>query len=236
LSQENSVIIERRFCGPPNSGNGGYVCGLMAQFIDGAANVTLRSPPPLERALVIESVHPDKLLLRDGETIVAEAGPTQLELDVPHPPTYAQAQAAAGRYLGFDQHPFPTCFVCGPERAKSDGLRIFPGPLPGGDAMMVAAPWALADPDGGYVRPEFLWAALDCPGYFAALDGRRRPMVLGRMVARIEGRIRPGERCVVFGWPISRDGRKGYAGTALYSEAGEPLGRAKTTWIEVVWI
>jgi hypothetical protein len=62
----------------------------------------------------------------------------------------------------------------------------------------VAAPWVpddtLADPDEGYVRPEFLWAALDCPGYYASLDGRRRPIVLGQMVARLEGLIRPGER------------------------------------------
>jgi hypothetical protein len=79
-------------------------------------------------------------------------------------------------------------------------------------------------------------AALDCPGYYASLDGRRRPMVLGRMVARPEGRIRPGKRCVVVGWPFPRDGRKGYAGTALYSESDQPLGRARTTRIGVVWI
>ena len=197
------------------------------------------SPPPLERPLVIERVPPDKLVLRDGETIVAEAGPTQLELDVPDPPTYAQAQAAAKRYRGFDHHSFPTCFVCGPERGEADGLRIFPGSLPGGESTIVAAPWVpddtLADPDGGYVRPEFLWAALDCPGHYASLEGRRRTMVLGRMAARLEGRIRPGERCVVIGWPISRDGRMGYAGTALYSESGQLLGRARATWIEVIW-
>ena len=61
-------------------------------------------------------------------------------------------------------------------------------------------------------------------------------MVLGQMAARLEGRIQPGERCVVIGWPISREGRKGYAGTALYSESGELLGHAKTTWIEVIWL
>jgi hypothetical protein len=240
LELSDSLIVERRYCGPPNSGNGGYVCGLMARFIDGAAEVTLRSPPLLERPLAIETVPPNRLTLWDGETIVAEAGPTRLELDVPDPPTYAQAQAATRRYRGFDHHPFPTCFVCGPERSEADGLRIFPGLLPGREGTVVAASWVpddtLVDPDGGYVRPEFLWAALDCPGYYASLDGRRRPMVLGRMVARLEGVVRPGERCVVVGWSISRDGRKGNAGTALYSESGELIGRARTTWIEVVRI
>ena len=46
-----SVVIEKRFCGPPNSGNAGYVCGMLARHITGAAEVTLRAPPPLETEL-----------------------------------------------------------------------------------------------------------------------------------------------------------------------------------------
>ena len=42
-----SVVIEKRFCGPPNSGNGGYVCGLLAAHIEADAEVTLLAPPPL---------------------------------------------------------------------------------------------------------------------------------------------------------------------------------------------
>ena len=42
-----SLTVARRFCGPPGSGNGGYVCGLIAGFLDGPAEVTLRLPPPL---------------------------------------------------------------------------------------------------------------------------------------------------------------------------------------------
>ena len=41
-----TMTIPRRFCGPPNSGNGGYVCGTLARCIPGAAEVTLRAPPP----------------------------------------------------------------------------------------------------------------------------------------------------------------------------------------------
>jgi hypothetical protein len=177
------------------------------------------------------------LVLRDGEVVVAEARPTSLDLDVPEPPTYAQALVAARRYRGFDHHPFPTCFVCGPERAEDDGLRVFAGPV--SDGSMVAAPWvpdpSLADPGEPTIRSEFLWAALDCPGYFASLDDNYRPMMLGQMAARVDmgGGVQCGERCVVIGWPITRDGRKHFAGTALYSQSGELCGKALATWIEL---
>ena len=46
-----TTTIQRRFCGPPNSGNAGYVCGMLARHITGAAEVTLRAPPPLETEL-----------------------------------------------------------------------------------------------------------------------------------------------------------------------------------------
>jgi len=48
-----SVMIEQRFCGPPRSANGGYVCGLVASYIEGSAEVTLMAPPPLNRRLDI---------------------------------------------------------------------------------------------------------------------------------------------------------------------------------------
>ncbi len=46
-----SIIIDKRYCGPPNSGNGGYVCGRLARYIPGGAEVTLRAPPPLDKQL-----------------------------------------------------------------------------------------------------------------------------------------------------------------------------------------
>ena len=42
-----SITIDKRYCGPPNSGNGGYVCGLLANHIGASAEITLRVPPPL---------------------------------------------------------------------------------------------------------------------------------------------------------------------------------------------
>ena len=107
---------------------------------------------------------------------------------------------------------------------------------------MLAASWT-PDPtltaEDGFVAPEFLWSALDCPtGYASSLDresGRfdRTPILLGRMSARIEARPRPGERCVITAWEAGRDGRKRVAEAAAHGEAGTLLAVARATWIAV---
>jgi hypothetical protein len=51
-----SLSVARRFCGPPDTGNGGYVCGLIAGFVEGPAEVTLRLPPPVGSAA--NTAHP----------------------------------------------------------------------------------------------------------------------------------------------------------------------------------
>lgn len=108
------VVIGKRFCGPPKTGNGGYVCGVMAGYIDGVAEVTLRQPPPLDKPMAVEHAEAGRILLQDGDDIVAEANPVTFELDVPNPPSFREATEASRTYLGFEYHPFPTCFVCGP--------------------------------------------------------------------------------------------------------------------------
>jgi hypothetical protein len=61
-----SIVIDGRFNGPPNSGNGGYVCDLLARSIKGSAEVTLRKPPPLSRPLAVERTPDAQVLLKDG--------------------------------------------------------------------------------------------------------------------------------------------------------------------------
>jgi hypothetical protein len=217
------ITINRRFNGPTGSANGGYTCGLVAELLGGEAEVTLRSPPPLDRPLDVERAD-DRLRVRDGERVVAEAVPTQLELEIPPPPSFEQAEAASAQYPGFADHAFPTCFVCGPEREPGDGLRIFAGPL--GDGR-VASPWVPNE-----VEPKIVWAALDCPGAIAVGFPDRGETLLGRFAVRIDDLPEIGERCVVVGWPLGEEGRKLYAGTALYGEGGRPLARARATWIE----
>ena len=229
----NSIIIDRRFQGPPNSGNGGYVCGCLAAYIRGPATVRLKSPPRLETEL---RVRPDAAgwALWDGEQMVAQARPGELDLDPPSPPAFEDAVQASRRYRGHQSHPYPGCFVCGPDRAPADGLRIFPGPLP--QRSIVAAPWtpdpALAD-TAGTVRTEFVWAALDCPGAFAFEWSPDRAVLLGEMTATVDKAVQAGAAHVVIGWELARDGRKHHTGTALFDAAGTCIAKARATWLEV---
>jgi hypothetical protein len=116
------VVIDGKFRGPTQSANGGYTCGLLASFMHGPATVTLRLPPPLERPLEVVTDGPLELL--DGEAVVAEAEPTELELDIPDPIAFEEA-AAAALPEGDRESVFPECFVCG--WAREDGMRIYPG-------------------------------------------------------------------------------------------------------------
>src|SRR5439155_18318566 len=87
-----TVTLEPRFNGPPDSGNGGYSCGMLARFVDGPAEVTLRLPPPIGRPLEVERGDGGGAVLRDGETVVAEARPVELDADAPPPVNLAEAQ------------------------------------------------------------------------------------------------------------------------------------------------
>ena len=213
------LTVDSRFRGPDTSGNGGYTCGLVASLVDGDAEVTLRLPPPLDRPLRVER-DGERVAVLDGDAVVAEAEPATFELELPAPVSFEDAQAAALPH-GDPESPFPHCFVCG--RDREDGLRLFPGPVPGRD--LVAAPWIPEES-----RPELVWAALDCPGAYGSGALGRGTVVLGRLAAHVERLPQPGERCVVVGWGLGEDGRKVYAGTALFS-SDEPLAWARATWI-----
>ncbi|QJD57843.1 hypothetical protein HG264_02410 [Pseudomonas sp. gcc21] len=228
-----TLNIANRFCGPPNSGNGGYVCGLVANHMQQPSQVTLHAPPPLDTDL---QIHPkgDGLELKLGEQLLASARPYTFDLDIPAPPSLQEAEQAQERFIGFGQHNLPGCFVCGPSREAGDGLRIFTGSVCDHQGQ-VAAVWTpaedLCDADG-LVASEFLWAALDCPGYFA-VQPVSGPALLGRFSARIEQPVRAGEALIVSAWAISHDGRKHNAGSALYRSNGERVAHAEATWISL---
>jgi hypothetical protein len=228
------IVIDPRFCGPPGTGNGGYSSGLLGARLAGAGpvEVTLKLPPPLGKPLRLEQG--EGLTLLDGGEVVAVARPAPLALDIPDAPTFVQAEALSAHYVGLHQHFFPTCFVCGPQRAPGDGLRIFAGREQ--PDRPVAAPWipdaSVAGPDGR-VLPEVVWASLDCPGYFGAAPPEHPPAMLGRMTGQVEATVRAGERCVVIGWRLGLEGRKIHAATALFGEDGRLCGRARQVWITV---
>lgn len=235
MSVPDSVVIERRFRGPADSGNGGYSCGALARFLpEGLAEVTLRLPPPLERPLAVGSAD-GQAAMRDGDSLVAEARLIEgFQLDLPRPADVEEAAAAREASPLHSHHPFPGCFVCGPERQAGDGLGIVCGPAGPG---VVAAPWEVDDSvldERGEVPSEVIWAALDCPGGLAAmLVPEVGTCVLGRLAARFHRQLLPGATYVAMGWPIEVDGRKLHAGSAIFSEHGEPLAEARATWIEL---
>lgn len=216
------VLISERFNGPVESGNGGYFSGLVAGFVTGQAEVSLRSPVPLDVPLDVE-VEGDEVRVRDGETLVATAlssGPVDLE--VPPPVDPATARLAGEGYIAPAEGMFSRCFVCG--RGREDCFGVFAGPVPGRD--LVASPWTPPDwtaDDSGMVREEFIWAVLDCPTYFAIYTEEMVTSFLVRQKVDVRAPVRAGEEIVVMAWPLGSDGRKQFAGAAMLSAGGEVL-------------
>ena len=173
---------------------------------------------------------------RDGGDTVAE-GRRCDRLDVEPPPPVLWADAVAARDAAkatVHDHPFPTCFGCGPGR--DDGLRLLPGLVAGRDDGVHAAPWelepSLADARGE-VGHEFVWAALDCPTGWAVILGDRKPRVLGRLAVDQRGPVELGYRYVVTAWCRATEGRKAFTEGALSTDTGNVQAVARATWIEV---
>lgn len=228
------VTIPARFNGPDHSGNGGYVAGMLAAALgaNGPVTSTLRQPPPLDVPLSWEHAGGTVRLLTAGGAVIGDAVPGTFVRDAPGPVTATEADAGLAAYQGFTHHPFDRCFTCGTARSEGDGLRLFTGPI--GDGR-TAARWAphqsFGGADGALDMPT-TWAALDCPGGWAA-DFTRQTMVLGRMTAEVIRRPRAGEVCHAVGVLSAHEGRKFVTATALFSTEGELLGRAEQVWIEI---
>jgi len=231
--QNKSCIVAERFKGPPNSGNGGYAAGLLAKELKGDVKVMLRRPPPLDTPMSIK-IGGASAELYDQEDLVASAEQTVLELNVPPCPTRAQITTAAPLFEGAIEHVQPVCFVCGTERGTGDGLRIFAAPIDG-EPPCVAGYWSpdesLADEDG-LVAVEFVWAALDCPGYFAHRTGNML-LVTGTMTASIMRRPKIGQSMISMGWHIEQNGRKYISGTALFDEDNQLYAKSHQVWIAI---
>lgn len=232
------TTIPRRYNGPERSGNGGWVSGLLAEQQQrrhggDVVTATLRVPPPLEVPLTWED-HPDEVrLVTAGGALIGEASAGAFDDEAPSAPSPVEGEQGRAAYPGFASHPFDRCFTCGTAREPGDGLRLFTGPV--GDGSRTAGTWTVhpgVTGDDGLLDVPTTWAALDCPGGWAA-DFTAQTMVLGRMTAQVLRRPAAGEELVASGMLRERDGRKFRTATALHTLDGELLGRAEQVWIEV---
>lgn len=240
----NSITIERRYNGPDNSGNGGYVSGLIAEQLPADVRVRrsqLQVPPPLETALNWR-LEGDSVSLVEGTDVVIGTSTTgTFTAAPPECPTPEQAAEGLAAYPGFREHPFDRCFTCGTARGEGDGLRLFTGPIDtgansiGATDIVVAGPWrphpVFGGSDGRLSVP-VTWAALDCPGGWA-VDFAKSPIVLGRMTARIDELPVVGAPYLSVGGLRRREGRKFFTETALYTLDGELMGRAEQIWFAI---
>lgn len=98
MPSEPTLYVPARFNGPRESGQGGYTAGLIAMRMGELAEVSLRAPIPLDRELKLTEHDHGGIDVHDGETLVAEAKPRELELEVPEPVGIEEARAASARY------------------------------------------------------------------------------------------------------------------------------------------
>ncbi len=232
------LVVPSRFRGPARSGNGGWTAGALAELLDGeplgrTVRVTLRRPPPLDTPMPVT----DGVAVDDAGEVVAVAEVVEEPLTPVTAVDLDTASAATASYAGRERHPFPGCFACGTDRMEGDGLRIFPGrvdddPAAGASGRVrVAAPWA---PDASLSdhRLATTWAALDCVGGWTS-DLENRPVVLGRMTARIDALPEAGTPYVVVGGARGEEGRKVHTAATLHDTHGRVLGVAEHVWIAI---
>jgi hypothetical protein len=236
LVLDSKVVVAAQFRGPPNSGNGGYVCGLMARAFSGPATALLRAPPPLDTPLDLVFEDGVARLLGEGGVLIGEAraGGGDVLTPPPAPPSLTAAKAAATRFPGLDRPFHPVCFTCGDRLDEGHGLRLFTGQVEGMAEGIVAGPWTVhpnfAGADG-LAPTEVVWAALDCPGSVSWVVNGAGGGLLGTMTCEVLRRPAVGETTIVVGWPIERSGRKLISGTALFSAEGELMARSHQIWI-----
>lgn len=231
------VTIRGQFNGPSNSGNGGYVSGMIATAFaehghPGAVTVRLQQPPPVDTPLTWEHGDDEVRLLTAGGAIVGTGRPGEFQGEPPAFVTPEEAERGAAAYKGYDVHPFDTCFACGTARSDGDGLRIFSGPI---DDHRTAAPWHVHPSfaaDAGTVGMPITWAAIDCPGGWAA-GMSERTMLLGTMTAEVLRAPRIDETLQAVGVATGHEGRKFFTSTGLFAPDGELLARGEQVWIQI---
>jgi hypothetical protein len=216
--------IGRAFDGPARSAHGGYACAVFARASGLAppVAVTLLAAPPLETEMTVTVVGA-RAFVGAGDTLVASVAQVSRAPTAVPPVDLLTARVAARGFQGRTEHPFPTCFVCGPDRV--DGLRLAPGPV-AGRPDTVACPWTPNSDD-----PDIVWSVLDCPGGW--VERRPVPLVLTRLSVTILGRVKPGAAHVVVAARRGGHGRTVSVGSSLYTATRQLIATAAAVWTAI---
>jgi hypothetical protein len=234
--QSTEVTVGARFCGPPGYGNGGYSCGLFAASVGSPAAVTLRRPVPLDRPLRVTTTADGAAVEDAAGELVAEVSRSEplSDLEPPRRPGVEEAAEASRRSpFRTERHPYPGCFVCGPEHER--GLHIHVGELEGEPVAFAASftPSADLGDASGLLPPELVWAMLDCPSFVPSYwEGP--PVALGRLAAELIEPVPAGQPLVAVSWALGAEGRKLQAASAVLDPDGRMLARARALWIRIV--
>ena len=228
MSPVTELIVPRRFCGPPDSGNGGWTAGALAttlarepaDHVDGwpTIEVSLRQPPPLDTPLDVVAGPDDTATATFGGAVIATARLRARR----HPDRGGRGRPrrrAGGRGGVRRTRVPPVPHVLRLRHRARGGRRAahLPrsrGPDDAGGTVtgerrprgrdLDAAPQrrARTSTPTSTTTPRAsvaaTWAALDCVGGWAG-DLTERLMVLGRMTTRIDTLPVIGEEHVVVG-------------------------------------
>lgn len=219
------LVFDYRFEGPPHITQGGYLSGMMAVHLDSkTVEVTMRHPTPMGKPLIMDTRLPDRVLILDGDKLLNEGRPAELEIEIPNPITLEDARKASLRHV---TEPRTNCFGCGSARSEDDGLHLRSGPVEGWD--LVAIDWTpsaitVGSKDDQEVPEPIVWAAMECSAARAMeLGGLRQEdelFLLGRMTTEVRALPKVGQPYFMMGWPVERDGRKIKLAGTLHDQDG----------------
>ena len=216
----DTVSIPRQLNGPLDSGQGGYSAGVVAAFVDGPAEVSLRRPVPLERALDVVRDDDGSVRLLDGDDLVAEGRPVGggRTSTCRRPSSVEEARDGDGPLPRSRDGPFSRCFVCG--LAREDSFGVFAGEVAGAPHHGVAVDSARLGGRRRRARPARIRLGGARLPRVRSLRGSRATCRWGcspGFSVRIDAPVTAGAEHVVIGWPIEIDGRKHHAGGAVFA-------------------
>lgn len=231
------ITVPEHIFGYPEVAFGGYVAGVLADRSPGATQrVDFRAAVPVATPLALTRTDRGGTALTDlAGTVLTEARPASLDLDVPTCPEWDEVVAATERGRKSARREVTRCYGCGQGCEPGRGLRLFPCTLR--QRGLIVSAWtpdpALAGPDGT-LSIENVWSALDCPGGVAgfAYHGMRTGAVTAALTATVLAPVKAGVAHISYAWPVAADGRKHTVGVALATAAGELCAVAEALWVE----